>query len=506
MPDHESLPQSVQRYARVLRRQWWVAVLVTVVTIGAAVAYLVRAQPVYSANMKVVVGQGNTLFSPNLSVNVQSYTQTVTDLLQSQVVAQQTIAQLGLQTTPASLLSHLAVTTRADTAVIGVAFNDTNRQRAVTVLRTLGSIFTSMVNNVLDKSSAGGQAASQPVSVVVFDPAHGDPGRVSPRMARTLAIAGVLGLIAGLLLAFLRDGLSGRIRNEEEAESAYGAHVIGALPRGALGLPTGQAAGLPPKMAARLGESFQMLTARLRYSTDLPHGVILVAGARPEDGKSTVSAHIAAVLAASGNDVIAVEADLHRPALHRLLGVAPGLEGLRDIVSGDGVRELSSVLVPVQADSVHVAPRPSLAGALAAAGAGATNGSGAALPPEEEVDETGLLGQEGRLRLLCAGVAPGSALNILSLGNSAPLVAQLRSLCDYVVIDTPPLLLSGDAYPLVQVADAVVVVCRERATLQEEAVRTRRILKSLGVKDFSLVISESATAAASDYYGYAQGY
>ena len=71
------------------------------------------------------------------------------------------------------------------------------------------------------------------------------------------------------------------------------------------------------------------------------------------------------------------------------------------------------------------------------------------------------------------------------------------------MIDTPPLLLSGDAYALIQLADTVVVICRERVTLHEEARRTRAILKSLGVRDFSLVVSESGSAARSDYYSYA---
>ena len=169
MPDHESLPSSVQRYATVVRRQWWVTVLVTVVAIIAAGVYVQRATPVYSASMKFVVGQGQTLFAPGLSVNVQPFTQTITDLLQSQVVARETISQLGLHTAPASLLNQLSITTRPDTSVINVTYNDTDRQRAVRVLSTLASIFTSTVNNVLAGKSASSSTpgqASQPVSVV----------------------------------------------------------------------------------------------------------------------------------------------------------------------------------------------------------------------------------------------------------------------------------------------------------------------------------------------------
>lgn len=500
MAEQESLPHSVQRYVMVLRRQWWVALVVTIVALAAAVLYVERATPVYSASMKIVVGQGETLFSPNLAVNVQSYTQTITDLLESQVVARQTIQQLGLNENPTTLLGELGVSAGPNTSVIDVTYDDTNQARAVHILSTLGGIFTGLVNTALaDKAKSG--TSSQPVSVVVFDPAHADPGRVSPRTTRTLAIALVLGLVAGLLLALLRDALSGRIRNEEEAESAYGAHVIGALPKGTLGLPTHGATGLPPKLAARMGDTFQMLAARLRYSSDLERGVILVTGARPEDGKSTVSAHIAAVLAAAGNEVIAVEADLHRPALGRLLGVRAGHQGVREAIT-QGI-DLDRLLVEVRPEQLLPAPKSvPVQEAEPVTVRTAATGPDARRSRRPEPKPGHGPAPRGRLRMLPAGVGGESPMNILSLGNSSPLVSRLRDECDYVVIDTPPLLLSGDAYPLVQLADAVLVVSKERASTVEDARRMRKILRSLGVHDFSLVVSESASVSGEDYYAY----
>lgn len=503
MLEQESVPHSVQRYAMVLRRQWWVALVVTVVALAASVFYVERATPVYSASMKVVVGQGETLFAPGLAVNMQSYTQTITDLLQSQVVARRTIDTLGMRISPQTLLSNLSVSAGPSTSVIDVSYDDTDRSRAARVLGTLGGIFTELVNKALaGRTGTSASQSSQPVSVVVFDPAHADPGRVSPRTARTVGIAGALGLIAGLLLALLRDALSGRIRSEEEAEAAYGAPVIGSLPRDTLGLPVGGAARLPAKVAARLADTFQMLTARLRYSADLERGVIVVAGARPEDGKSTVSAHIAAALARSGNEVIALEADLHRPALCRLLGVHPGHAGLREVIAHE--RELEALLVEVDgderpADGLVTEPEPAVM--TAATGPGVRPSRG---PAHIAADGRPTGRVRGRLRLLAAGVN-GEKSAALSLAGASPLISHLRERSDYVVIDTPPLLLSGDAYPLLQLADAVIVVTRERASSHEDARRTRKILRSLGVQEFSLVVSESASVTGEDYYASADG-
>ena len=490
MAEPISLPTSYRRYLLVLRRQWWVVVLVTALAIGSATAYVSRQKPVYAASMKVVVGQGQALFSPGLGVDVQPFTQTMTDLLESDVVARMTIVQLGLNSTPTTLRNDLSVTSRASTSVLEVSYHDHDQARAVRILATIGDIFSRLVNQKLAGTAApppaNGLQSAQPVSATVFDPAHTVPGRVSPKTARTLIIAGLLGLIAGGMLAFLRDALSSQIRNEEEAESAYGAPVIGLVPRGAVGVTPAQVPLLPAKLSARVSEAFALLTARLRYSTRPENGVILITGARPEDGKTTVTAQVSSILARSGSRVIAVEADLRRPALHRFFEIEPGRLGVRDILAH--AVPVVDALTPVEFAAAPLvnAPQPHPA----------TLGPAGSDPHEDEDFRS-----NGDLLLLPAGLAPEDPAHLLSLGNSAEIVSRLRELADYVVIDTPPLLLSGDAFPLVQLADAVLVVCRERATMQEEARRVRETLRSLGVRNYSVVLCESA-AAERRPYGY----
>jgi Mrp family chromosome partitioning ATPase len=244
-----------------------------------------------------------------------------------------------------------------------------------------------------------------------------------------------------------------------------------------------------------------MLAARLRYSTSIERGVIVVTGARPEDGKSTVAAHIAAELAAAGNSVIAVEADLHRPALHRLLDVPPEQVGITDV--GTAESSLTRALVNVVTGRPKIAvqpPRPVSA---------VPSRRGKNSPPDVAEDEISadfevetLPESEGELRLLPAGTRRGhEAGSALTLGNASAIVMHLRSLCDYIVVDTPPLLLSGDAYPLLQLADTVVVVVRRGSTRQHEAGRAKEVLHSLGVREYSVVLTE-ADAAERDYYGY----
>jgi Mrp family chromosome partitioning ATPase len=493
---------SLRRYLGVLRRQWWVVAAVLALAIGGAVAYVKLKQPVYASSMKLVVGQGPAVLGPNATQSAQPLTQTMTELLESDVVARRVIRDLNLNLAPNQLIDRVSVTTRPDTSVLDVRYEDTNRGRATRVLRHLGVVFVQLVDQQLSRPSTPtvtngttATAPSQPgperVTATVFDPAHPLPGKVSPRPVLTLAIAAILGLGLGILAAFLRDALMNRIASEEEAREAFRAPVIGMLPRGAVGTSPADVALLPPELSARMAEMFQLLSARIRFSADGGDtGVLLVTSAKPEEGKTTLVSQLAHTIAAAGRSVIAVEGDLRRPALSRFFQLPPDQPGITDIMTGD--------LHPAEA----LIEPPSERAAMAAERATVGSSSLAALTAEiTGPDPDG----HGRLFVLPAGRKRLNPTEALSLSKSADLVTELRQLADYVVIDTPPLLLSGDAFPLAQLADAVVIACREGSTSREEARQVHDTLSSLSVPMFGVVLTESTTAERRGYgYAYAE--
>ena len=196
-----------------------------------------------------------------------------------------------------------------------VSYTDTDGNRAKRILGTLSNVFVTLV----DKQQGQAQAAvgattaapattttdsnqSEPVSATVFDPAHTNPGKVSPHTKITLVLALILGLVVGTLLAFLRDVLSGRIRSEDEAAESFGGRVLAPLPPGVLGTKPSQVAFLPATLSSQVAESVQLMAAALRFgATDGQSRVIVITSARPEDGKSTVAAHLSSALARTGS-------------------------------------------------------------------------------------------------------------------------------------------------------------------------------------------------------------
>jgi polysaccharide biosynthesis transport protein len=495
MAEQGKAAETLRQYLAVIRRQWWFIALLTVCCAGAAAFLSARQDPVYQASTKIVVGQGRALFGPDVSFAVEPFTQTMTELLQSDVVAESVIRDLRLPISSTELLDRLEVTSKPDTSVLEVTYEDTDQRRAVRVLSEVSASFTELIDQGLggqdsqarSTPNSGDRSGTEPVSAVVFDPAHLEPGQVAPHPLRTLAVATIVGLIFGVTLAFLRDALASRIRNQSEAEAALGASVVGVLPRGTVGSHPADLELLPSKSAARVRQSIDMLSATIRFSIKSEDfSIILVTSGMPEEGKTTVAANLSFALARAGRRVVVVEADTRRPALHAFLGSVAETPGMLDVVRGEA--SLRDVLVDVSLQSPLLA-RPDAE----------RLGDGGRITKLEAPPTDG-----GQLLFLPAGTKGAGTPPILSIGQTAAMIADLRDMADCIVFDSAPLLLAGDAFPLAQLADQVLVVCRERSSSRRQAERLRTRLEAIGVEEFSVVLTESSSATEPGY-GYCYG-
>jgi capsular polysaccharide biosynthesis protein len=176
----------------------WLAALVTLVAVAAAAAYTKSQPPVYRASMKIVVGQGTAFFQPDSANATEPFTQTMSDLVKSDVVADLVIKRLQLDTDAATLINNLTVSTQPLSAVLDVSYDDTDQVRGQRILAEVGQVFSELVQdrfNPPDKATA----KTPPVSVAVWDPAHTLPTPIRPKPALYLAVATVLGLALGLV-------------------------------------------------------------------------------------------------------------------------------------------------------------------------------------------------------------------------------------------------------------------------------------------------------------------
>ncbi|MGZ4334244.1 MAG: YveK family protein, partial [Gaiellaceae bacterium] len=234
------LQPSILHYVDVLRRQLWLIALVLVLTVVAAAFAISQQTSIYRASSKIVVGQNGGVFQAQFGSAVDPFTQTMTNLLKSEVVARRVVQNLHLKITTRTLLARTHVLARPNESVLEVSYDTPDRTAAVSVLQQIGIVFAQLVKDRLgavptQTKGTTGNASLAPVTATVFDPPHLLPDRVSPRPVRMVGLAAALGLILGVILAMIRDSLDQGVRTSKDAEEWFGAPVIGRLPRGIRG-------------------------------------------------------------------------------------------------------------------------------------------------------------------------------------------------------------------------------------------------------------------------------
>jgi len=187
---------------RALLRQAWLVAIVMVICVGAAAVYTKQEHPVYRATMKVVVGQADSFFQPDVANATEIYTQTMSDLVKSDVVATTVVDRLHMDIDPPVVINNLQVTTQPSAAVLQISYDDTDAARGQRTLEEVGSVFIEAVHDRLAPTFA--EQGKPAISVTVFEPAHTLPGVVRPKPLLNLGGAAALGLVLGILAAVLR--------------------------------------------------------------------------------------------------------------------------------------------------------------------------------------------------------------------------------------------------------------------------------------------------------------
>ena len=183
----------------------------------------------------------------------------------------------------------------------------------------------------------------------------------------------------------------------------------------------------PDSLAA---EKFRFLGVRLRQlQQSRPLKKVLVTSTIPEEGKSTVSANLAGVLARRKQSVLLIEGDLRRPTLAQQFGLGR-LAGLGEWLQSG--RQTVSNVYRLEGPDFWFLP---------------------------------------------AGNPPENPLELLQSGRLSYLMGQLANLFDWIIVDSPPLLPLADTTVWSRVTDGTLLVAREGKSEKKQLQRGLEALK-----------------------------
>ncbi|MBP0629223.1 MULTISPECIES: polysaccharide biosynthesis tyrosine autokinase [unclassified Cupriavidus] len=300
--------------------------------------------------------------------------------------------------------------------------------------------------------------ASKVGTARIVDPAEVPLRPVRPDRALIAGLSLALGLVAGLLVVFVRHTLEGGVADPDEIERQTGMTVYSTIPFSKQQSQLSPGAGLlalqqPDDPTVESLRSFRTALRFAMAGSNSP--TVVITGPAPGVGKSFVCANFAAI-AATGSRVVLIDADLRRGSLQSSFDVKRG-PGLTELLMG---APLEQVL------QRQVAPG---------------------------------------LDFIPTGSQPPHAIDLLLSPAMDSLLEQLKARYDLVLIDTPPVLVAADAGILAGKAGAVFLVARAEKTTTGELVAAQRAIRQAGadVKGvlFNGLLIEGRWYRAHSYFG-----
>ncbi|RBP77747.1 capsular exopolysaccharide synthesis family protein [Rhodobacter sp. 140A] len=282
----------------------------------------------------------------------------------------------------------------------------------------------------------------------------------APRKSLIVAMCVALGFLVGVGLVIAREALSSGFRTARQLEEETGVVVMGQIPV----IPGADRSEILSYLASKTSSAAVEAVRNLRTSVllsnvDHPPQVIVSTSSVPGEGKTTNSLALAMNLVGIGKSVLLIEGDIRRNTLGQyFVSQAQTGKGLVSVLSGEA--ELEEAIL-----------RPA------------------------ELGISVIMGERSAI----------NAADVFMSDAWHEFITKMRSLYDYIIIDTPPVLVVPDARIIAQEADAVLFSVKWNATSHGQVREALQMFETVQLKVAGLVLSQ-IDGAQMKRYGYGGTY
>jgi capsular exopolysaccharide synthesis family protein len=290
------------------------------------------------------------------------------------------------------------------------------------------------------------EVGDEPVKIISKAEPSDSPFKPNPFL--NLAIAGVMGLVLGIIVAFFIEYLDTSVKTMDDVEKFLGLPVLAVIPDGVSPLNV-EGSDSPH------AEGYRILRAKIDLSPVAGTGntVTMLSGG-PGEGKSTTLFNLAFVAAQAGQTVLLVDGDLRRPTLHDMLGIE-NEQGVADVFLGRGL-----AYEFIRATSIP------------------------------------------NLHVISAGDMPSSEMGSFSGAKLREILDDLKLRYDLVLIDSPPVLGISDGSVIAHEADACLLVIQHRRYPRDISLRAKRAIEEVKGNLLGVVLNAVTIKSDEAYYYY----
>jgi capsular exopolysaccharide synthesis family protein len=265
---------------------------------------------------------------------------------------------------------------------------------------------------------------------------------VYPNVRRLTMKIAFGGLVFAALLILGLEVLNPGITNPEEVEKQLGLHTLGIIP---LSSDKGAVHDKPvDQPQSNFVEALNTLNVSLSLTApDSEPRVIQVTSSVPAEGKTTLALSLARLLAQKNHKVILVDADLRRSSVEKKLGLETHEKGLTDFVLDHGAMPMDFLVKDPHSDLLIMPP----------------------------------------------GTAKfANATDIFSSQRMKHIIEILRENADFVIFDTPPVMVVADARLIGRLVEKTLFVVRWNKTPAKVVKAALKILRSGGTEIAGVVL------------------
>jgi capsular exopolysaccharide synthesis family protein len=313
------------------------------------------------------------------------------------------------------------------------------------------TLFTMLLQN---REEVAIKLASVSVETAVLSPPKIPSVPVSPKRQEIMIGAFLAGLLFPLIIVMLKELLNNKIISRKQLQQLSSTPVLAEIDQAKDGSESIVVSGRDRSI---IGEQFRSLRTNLGfYGKPGKTLFVVLTSSMSGEGKSFISANLAASFAILGKKVALLEFDLRKPKLRQRFDL-PASRGIVNVLMGED--EPGTIAVPIM-EGYHYDLFPS-------------------------------------------GPIPPNPSELMAMSGMEKLKRHLDYNYDVVIIDTPPFGLVTDAQLLNDWADVSLVVVRFMATVREQVIEIEESKRRKTFSKMALIFNGIKT---SGYYGYRYGY
>ncbi|WP_226670503.1 YveK family protein [Metabacillus litoralis] len=208
-----------------LKKRLSLIIIITAIATATSgiVSYFVLT-PIYQSSTQILVNQSKSDQQAAYNVGeVQTNLQLINTynvIIKSPAILDKVIEKENLEISAGALNGLVTVGSEQNSQVVNITVQNEDPQKSAAIANSIATTFKEEISTIMNVDN---------VSILTQAQLGENPSPIKPQPALNMAIALVVGLMAGVGLAFLLEYLDNTIKNEQDIENQLGLPVLGAI-------------------------------------------------------------------------------------------------------------------------------------------------------------------------------------------------------------------------------------------------------------------------------------